>query len=49
MPSAGRRTLSRPIVAAIDAAKYPTPGSRGFVRGFRSKRRRQATLEFIPR
>ncbi len=31
------------------AAKYPTPGSRGFVRGFRSRRRREATLEFIPR
>ena len=31
------------------AAKYPTPGSRGFVRGFRSTRRREATLEFVPR
>ena len=31
------------------AAKYPTPGSRGYVRGFRSRRRREATLEFIPR
>jgi hypothetical protein len=31
------------------AAKYPTAGSRGYVRGFRSRRRREATLEFIPR
>jgi hypothetical protein len=29
--------------------KYPTPGSRKYVRGFRSKRRREATMEFIPR
>jgi hypothetical protein len=31
------------------ADKYPTPGSRKFVRGFRSKRRRDTTLEFVPR
>ena len=31
------------------AAKYPTPGSRKFVRGFRTKRRREATMEFMPR
>ena len=31
------------------ATKYPTPGSRRFVRGFRSKRRREATLELLPR
>jgi hypothetical protein len=30
------------------AAKYPTPGSRKFVRGFRTKRRREATMEFMP-
>jgi hypothetical protein len=30
------------------AKKYPTPGSRHFVRGFRSKRRREATMEFRP-
>ena len=30
-------------------AKYPTPGSRKFVRGFRTRRRREATLEFLPR
>ena len=31
------------------AAKYPTPGSRKFVRGFRAKRRRETTMEFMPR
>jgi hypothetical protein len=31
------------------ASKYPTPGSRTFVRGFRTNRRREATLEFLPR
>ncbi len=31
------------------AEKYPTPGSRHFVRGFRTKRRREATLELVPR
>jgi hypothetical protein len=37
---------------AIDAAyatKYPTLASRGYVRGFRSRRRRDATIEFVPR
>lgn len=31
------------------AAKYPTPGSRTYVRGFRTPRRRTATIEFVPR
>jgi len=31
------------------AKKYPTPGSRRFVRGFRTKRRREATIELLPR
>ena len=31
------------------ASKYPTPGSRKYVRGFRTARRRSATMEFIPR
>ena len=31
------------------AAKYPTPGSRKFVRGFRTTRRREATIEFTRR
>jgi len=31
------------------AEKYPTPGSRKYVTGFRAKRRREATIEFVPR
>ena len=31
------------------AEKYPTPGSQKYVRGFRTKRRRETTLEFVPR
>jgi hypothetical protein len=31
------------------AEKYPTPGSRKFVRGFRTRRRRDTTMEFQPR
>jgi hypothetical protein len=31
------------------AVKYPTPGSRKYVVGFRAKRRREATMEFVPR
>jgi len=30
------------------SAKYPTPGSQRYVRGFRTKRRRAATMEFKP-
>jgi hypothetical protein len=39
----------RDAVEDAYAAKYPTPGSRKFVRGFRTKRRREATMEFMPR
>jgi hypothetical protein len=39
----------RDAVEEAYAAKYPTPGSRRFVRGFRTKRRREATMEFMPR
>lgn len=35
-------------VDAAYAATYPTPASRKWVRGFRSPRRRAATLEFVP-
>ena len=28
--------------------KYPTSGSRKYVRGFKTKRRRDATMEFVP-
>lgn len=56
----GRRTIrvrARPVRSArirdaverAYAAKYPTQGSRKYVRGFRSKRRREATVEFLPR
>jgi hypothetical protein len=39
----------RDAVECAYALKYATPGSRRYVRGFRSKRRREATLELIPR
>lgn len=31
------------------ALKYPTKGAQAYVRGFRSARRRTATIEFVPR
>jgi hypothetical protein len=31
------------------AKKYPTPGAMRYVRGFRTKRRRDTTIEFLPR
>jgi hypothetical protein len=39
----------RDAVEAAYAKKYPTPGSRTYVRGFRTRRRREATMEFVPR
>ena len=39
----------RDAVEDAYAAKYPTPGSAAYVRGFRTKRRREATIEFQPR
>jgi hypothetical protein len=39
----------RDAVERAYAAKYPTPGSRKYVVGFRSAARREATLEFVPR
>ena len=36
-------------IEAAYAVKYPTRGSAMFVRGFRSARRRAATMEFVPR
>jgi hypothetical protein len=38
----------RDAVEQAYAEKYPTPGSRKFVRGFKAKRRRDATVEFLP-
>jgi hypothetical protein len=44
-----RGTRIHEAIERAYAEKYPTPGSRKFVRGFRTKRRRAATLEFLPR
>ena len=38
----------RKAVDAAYAAKYPTPGSAVYVRGFRSAKRRATTVEFVP-
>ena len=46
------RPRSARILDAIEreyARKYPTPGSRKYVRGFKSPKRRAATIEFVPR
>jgi hypothetical protein len=40
------------LLAAVEQAyaeKYPTPGSRKYVRGFRTARRRATTTEFVRR
>lgn len=39
----------RDAVERAYAEKYPTPGSAKFVGGFRTKARRETTLEFLPR
>jgi hypothetical protein len=39
----------RDAVERAYADKYPTRGSQTYVRGFRTKRRREATVEFLPR
>ncbi len=39
----------RDAVESAYAAKYSTPGSIKYVRGFRAPRRRDTTLEFVPR
>ena len=43
----GERT--RDAVERAYAQKYPTPGSIKYVRGFRTRRRRETTIEFLPR
>lgn len=46
------KVRSEPLRDAVERAyadKYATPGSRKFVRGFRTARRRDATIEFVPR
>lgn len=44
-----RSEALRDAVDDAYAQKYPTPGSAKYVRGFRTKRRRAATMEFVPR
>ena len=44
-----RSTRIRDAVERAYAKKYPTPGSVKYVRGFRTPRRRDTTLEFRPR
>jgi hypothetical protein len=47
-----RPVRSERIRDAVDRAyaeKYPTPASMKYVRGFRTERRREATIEFLPR
>ncbi len=39
----------RDAVERAYAAKYTTPGAMQYVRGFRTPRRREATIEFKPR
>ncbi|PYR90545.1 MAG: hypothetical protein DMF84_20105 [Acidobacteria bacterium] len=38
----------RDAIERAYAKKYPTPGSAKFVRGFRTLRRRDTTIEFLP-
>ena len=47
VPARGERI--RDAVERAYAQKYSTPGSRKYVRGFRTPRRREATMEFVPR
>jgi hypothetical protein len=39
----------RDAVEKAYAIKYTTPGSVKYVRGFRTERRRETTIEFVPR
>lgn len=43
-----RSEKTRTAIERAYAEKYPTPGSKKYVRGFRTKRRRAATIEFVP-
>jgi hypothetical protein len=47
LPARGERL--RDAIERAYAEKYPTRGSRKFVRGFRTLRRRDTTIEFVPR
>ena len=44
-----RGSRIRDAVDKAYAAKYPTPGSVKYVRGFRTPRRRETTMELMPR
>jgi hypothetical protein len=44
-----RGTRIRNAIERAYAEKYPTPGSLKYVRGFRTLRRRETTMEFRPR
>src|SRR6266850_3246376 len=44
-----RSARIRDAVERAYATKYPTPGSANYVRGFRTVRRRETTVEFEPR
>jgi hypothetical protein len=46
-PASGERLLD--AVERAYAAKYVTPAARKWVRGFKTARRRAATMEFLPR
>ena len=46
------RARGNRIHEAVEKAvrdEYPTPGSVKYVRGFRTERRRETTMEFLPR
>jgi hypothetical protein len=47
VPVRGERILN--AIEDAYAEKYSTPGAQTYVRGFRSARRRAATVEFVPR
>lgn len=44
-----RSTRTHEAVEGAYAAKYSTPGSLTYVRGFRTPRRRASTMELVPR
>jgi hypothetical protein len=44
-----RSERMRDAVERAYAEKYSTPGALKYVRGFRSPRRRETTIEFVPR
>ena len=51
IPVRAIRTRSERLKTAVDrayAAKYTTPASQKYVRGFKAPRRRNATIELVP-